>query len=57
LPEVIVPGRHRVSFSRIPEVLPLPDLVGIQRESFDWLLTEGIRPLRGHGADAQDACA
>src|SRR5712692_9282904 len=45
LPEVIVPGRHRVSFSRIPEVLPLPDLVGIQRESFDWLLTEGIREV------------
>jgi DNA-directed RNA polymerase subunit beta len=45
LPEVIVPGRNRVSFSRIPEVLPLPDLVGIQRESFDWLLTEGIREV------------
>ena len=41
MPEVIVPGRERVSFSKIPEVLPLPDLVGIQRESFDWLLTKG----------------
>jgi len=45
LPDVIVPGRERVSFSRIPEVLPLPDLVGIQRESFEWLLTEGIREV------------
>src|SRR3989442_1782824 len=45
LPEVIVPGRERVSFSKIAEVLPLPDLVGIQRESFDWLLTEGIREV------------
>jgi DNA-directed RNA polymerase subunit beta len=45
LPETIVPGRERVSFSRIPEVLPLPDLVGVQRESFDWLLDEGIREV------------
>jgi DNA-directed RNA polymerase subunit beta len=42
LPEVIVPGRERVSFSRISEVLPLPDLIGIQRESFDWLLEGGL---------------
>jgi DNA-directed RNA polymerase subunit beta len=45
LPETIVAGRERVSFSRSPEVLPLPDLVGIQRESFDWLLGEGIREV------------
>jgi DNA-directed RNA polymerase subunit beta len=42
LPEVIAPGRERVSFSRISEVLPLPDLIGIQRESFDWLLRDGL---------------
>ena len=30
MPEVIVPGRERVTFSKIPEVLPLPDLIGIQ---------------------------
>jgi DNA-directed RNA polymerase subunit beta len=42
LSEVIVPGRDRVSFSRISEVLPLPDLIGIQRESFDWLLEGGL---------------
>jgi DNA-directed RNA polymerase subunit beta len=45
LPEVIVPGRERVSFSKIAEVLPLPDLIGIQRESFDWLLQDGIREV------------
>ncbi len=42
MPEVIAPGRERVSFSRISEVLPLPDLIGIQRESFDWLLRDGL---------------
>jgi DNA-directed RNA polymerase subunit beta len=45
LPETIVPGRERVSFSRIAEVLPLPDLIGIQKESFRWLLAEGIREV------------
>jgi DNA-directed RNA polymerase subunit beta len=45
LPDVISPGRSRVSFSRISEVAPLPDLIGIQRESFDWLLDEGIREV------------
>jgi DNA-directed RNA polymerase subunit beta len=31
-----------MSFSKLAEVLPLPDLVGIQRHSFDWLLEEGL---------------
>jgi DNA-directed RNA polymerase subunit beta len=33
---------ERLSFAKIPEVLPLPDLVAIQRESFDWLLRDGL---------------
>ena len=40
LPDSLVPVRERVSFAKIDEVLPLPDLVGIQRVSFDWLLNE-----------------
>jgi len=40
-----VPVRERVSFAKIDEVLPLPDLIGIQRESFRWLLEEGIREV------------
>src|SRR5918999_549807 len=31
-----------MSFAKLDEVLPLPDLVGIQRESFDWLLSDGL---------------
>jgi DNA-directed RNA polymerase subunit beta len=31
-----------VSFSKIDEVLPLPDLIGIQRHSFDWLHDQGL---------------
>ncbi|MBI4729293.1 MAG: DNA-directed RNA polymerase subunit beta [Acidobacteria bacterium] len=34
--------RERLSFSTIKEVLPLPDLIAIQRDSFDWLLKDGI---------------
>jgi DNA-directed RNA polymerase subunit beta len=45
LPDSLVPVRDRVSFAKIEEVLPLPDLVGIQRESFDWLLNEGLREV------------
>src|SRR5439155_24395210 len=45
LPEVLVPGRERVSFAKLEEVLPLPDLVGVQRTSFDWLLSEGVREV------------
>jgi DNA-directed RNA polymerase subunit beta len=45
LPEALVPGRDRVTFAKLEEVLPLPDLVGVQRESFDWLLKEGIKEV------------
>jgi DNA-directed RNA polymerase subunit beta len=45
LPDALVPGRDRVSFAKLEEVLPLPDLVGIQRESFDWLLKTGLKEV------------
>src|SRR5215208_1874166 len=33
----------RLSFGKIPEILPIPDLIAIQRQSFEWLITEGLR--------------
>jgi len=54
LPDVIVPGRERVSFSKIPEVLPLPDLIGIQRESFDWLLRDGLAEVLAEVSPIED---
>ena len=45
MPDLLVPGRERVSFAKLEEPLPLPDLVGVQRESFDWLLSEGIKEV------------
>jgi DNA-directed RNA polymerase subunit beta len=34
--------RDRYSFGNLEEVLDLPDLIAIQRESFKWLLDEGL---------------
>jgi len=42
VPDAFTPARERMSFAKLEEVLPLPDLVGIQRESFDWLLADGL---------------
>ncbi|MGH2589252.1 MAG: hypothetical protein ACRDGW_00475, partial [Actinomycetota bacterium] len=45
MPDSLVPVRDRVSFAKIDEVLPIPDLVGIQRVSFDWLIAEGLKEV------------
>ena len=34
--------RKRLTFAKIPEVLPVPDLIAIQKESFEWFLTDGL---------------
>ena len=35
--------RERRSFAKIPEVLDVPNLIAIQRDSFKWFLDEGLR--------------
>ena len=35
-------SRQRLSFARFPEIQPVPDLIAIQRESFNWFLHEGL---------------
>jgi DNA-directed RNA polymerase subunit beta len=35
-------SRERLSFSRLPQVLELPDLIAVQRKSFQWFIEEGI---------------
>ncbi|MBI2169303.1 MAG: DNA-directed RNA polymerase subunit beta [Actinobacteria bacterium] len=35
-------SRERFSFASLGEVLPLPDLVAVQRESFEWFLRDGV---------------
>jgi len=36
------PARERFSFANLAEVLPLPDLIAIQRDSFKWFLDQGL---------------
>jgi len=33
---------ERFSFANLEEALPLPDLIAIQRDSFDWFLKKGL---------------
>ena len=35
-------ARERFSFASLDQVLPLPDLIAIQRESFQWFLDHGL---------------
>ncbi len=35
-------SRERLSFSHLREVLELPDLIAVQRESFEWFLEQGV---------------
>ena len=35
-------ARERFSFSNLGEVLPLPDLIAVQRDSFRWFLDNGL---------------
>ena len=36
-------SNERVSFANIDEALPLPDLIAIQRDSFQWFLDNGLK--------------
>ncbi len=40
-----VPRRTRRSFSRIQEVLDIPDLIEVQQKSYQWFLREGLDEL------------
>jgi DNA-directed RNA polymerase subunit beta len=39
------PGLHRerFTFAKIPHVLDVPDLIELQRDSFNWFITEGLK--------------
>src|SRR5438874_13826499 len=38
-------GAARHSFARITEVAPIPNLIKVQRDSFEWFLREGLKEL------------
>ena len=35
--------RPRKSFSKLPQILDVPNLIAVQTESFDWFKTKGLR--------------
>jgi len=43
LSSVAVAPRARKSFSRLKHVLDLPNLIDIQKTSFDWFMSDGLR--------------
>ncbi len=54
MPEALVPARDRVSFGKLDEVLPLPDLISIQRASFDRLIQEGLKEVLDEVSPIED---
>ena len=46
--------RSRVTSSRIPEILDVPDLIEVQRRSYEWFLREGIREVFEEISPIQD---
>ena len=46
------PERRR--YSRIPEVLPVPNLIELQKESFNWFVERGLRDLLDEISPIQD---
>jgi DNA-directed RNA polymerase subunit beta len=36
---------ERLSFAKIPEVQPLPDLLAVQHESFSWFIERGLKEI------------
>ena len=44
-PAVGQPSAARKRYARIPEVLPVPNLIELQLESFRWFIDKGLREL------------
>src|SRR5919197_376012 len=53
-PPALVDGAARKSFARIPEIQSVPNLIQIQRDSFNWFLREGLKELFAEISPIQD---
>ncbi|MBI2776944.1 MAG: DNA-directed RNA polymerase subunit beta [Chloroflexi bacterium] len=42
---LVTPSQARKRYARIPEVLPVPNLIELQLESFQWFIEKGLREL------------
>src|SRR5207247_6343912 len=55
-PPAPIDGASRQSFARIPEIQRVPNLIQIQRDSFRWFLSEGLREQIGRASWREGAC-
>src|SRR5918911_2523464 len=53
-PLAIVDGAARHSFARIAEGAPIPNLIKVQRDSFEWFLRDGLKELFAEISPIQD---
>ena len=44
----------RLSFAKIPEVQPLPNLLSVQHDSFDWFLEHGLKQIFSEVSPIED---
>ena len=49
-----VAAAPRKSYARIPEVLPIPNLIELQLQSFNWFIENGLRELFDEISPIQD---
>ncbi len=49
-----LPNREIVDYSRLPETYPLPNLIKLLRDSYDWFLEEGLKELLEEMSPIQD---
>jgi len=50
----LVEGAARHSFARINEVAPIPNLIKVQHDSFEWFLRDGLKELFAEISPIQD---
>jgi DNA-directed RNA polymerase subunit beta len=48
------PSRDRYSFANLEEVLPLPELISVQKSSFEWFLDHGLAETFGDISPIED---
>ena len=44
----------RMSFSKIKEVIDMPDLIDIQKQSYDWFLKSGLKDVLNDASPIAD---
>jgi DNA-directed RNA polymerase subunit beta len=55
MPELVKVGeRERLTYARINEVLDVPNLIEMQRKSYDWFLSHGLREMFDDISPIQD---